>query len=151
VRPEIARALDEAETASRRSVIVLFRDLVMPVLGLRLRDPGAGLDHLVMAGGVLIQGMALRQILAEAASGEQAGPDDQAGPDEQARGPDAGAAAGDPALTSAQLLDTPLPGPGLDGQPAAWTLVALSYLGLVDMFVEPDPGYRGPGAAELAG
>ena len=145
VRPEIARALDEAETASRRSIIALFRELIMPVLGLRLRDPGAGLDHLVMAGGVLIQGMALRQILAEAASGEQAGPDEQAG------GPDAAAGTGDAAPTSAQLLDCPLPGPGLDGQPATWTLVALSYLGLIDTFLEPDPDYRSPGSAELTG
>jgi hypothetical protein len=33
-------------------------------------------------------------------------------------------------------------------EPAEWSLVALSYLGLIDTFLEPDPGYAGrpPGA-----
>lgn len=159
IRPDIARALDDAEAASRRSIVTLFRNLILPVLGLRLRDPGATLDHLVMAGGVLIQGLALREILAEAVRGDQARTPESAGPEPAreadsapgAAGPESpapGAAAPESATmpTTVQLLDRPVPGPGLDGQPAEWSLVALAYLGLIDTFLEPDPDYRSPAA-----
>ncbi|HEU5416602.1 MAG TPA: hypothetical protein VFV41_02840 [Streptosporangiaceae bacterium] len=135
IRPEIARALDDAEAASRRSIVTLFRDVIVPALGLRLRDPGATLDHMVMAGGVLIQGLALREILARSVGGDEAGE------------PAAGTPASGTSPTTAQLLDQPVPGPGLDGEPAPWSLVALTYLGLIDTFLEPDPDYRSPGGS----
>jgi hypothetical protein len=43
------------------------------------------------------------------------------------------------------LLNAPLPGPGLDGKPAEWTLAAFAYLGVVDAFIELDPDFVPPG------
>ncbi|HEY5356511.1 MAG TPA: hypothetical protein VIJ82_02250, partial [Streptosporangiaceae bacterium] len=123
------QALDDAEAASRRSIVALFRDLVMPTLGLRLRDPGATLDHLAVAGSALAQGLALRHVLVDALAKDGA----DGAPEPGADG-DGG---------SARLLDCPVPGPGLAGRPAEWSLAALSYLGLIDTFLEPDPGYDG--------
>ena len=42
------------------------------------------------------------------------------------------------------LLNAPLPGPGLNGETADWTLVGYAYLGLVDGFVELDPDFTPP-------
>jgi len=42
------------------------------------------------------------------------------------------------------LLNAPLPGPGLDGKPAEWTLAALAFLGVVDAFIELDPDFTPP-------
>ena len=42
------------------------------------------------------------------------------------------------------LLNAPLPGPGLNGETADWTLVSYAYLGLVDGFVELDPDFTPP-------
>ena len=91
------------------------------VLGLRLRDPAATWEHLQMAGGLLVQSMALRNVQVQAASAGET-------PSAEAAHVDA-------------LLNAPLPGPGLHGQPAEWTLVAFSYLGIVDAFVELDPEF----------
>jgi AcrR family transcriptional regulator len=149
IRPDIARALDDAEAASRRSIVTLFRNLILPTLGLRLRDPGATLDHLVMAGGVLIQGLALREILAEAVSGDQAGapePPAAESPVAESRAAESAGPATEAGPTTVRLLDRPVPGPGLDGQPAEWSLVALAYLGLIDTFLEPDPDCGSPAA-----
>jgi AcrR family transcriptional regulator len=147
VRPEIARALDDAEAVSRRSIVGLFRDVVLPVLGLRLRNPAATLDHMAVAGSVLIQGLALRQILAAAVSSAPASGRQPGAPARDGRAPQqaaAGPRGADDAegWSSAGLLDSPVPGPGLDGNPAPWSLVALTYLGLIDTFLEPDPDYR---------
>ena len=40
-----------------------------------------------------------------------------------------------------QVADSPILRPGLDGQPAKWTLAAVGYLGVVDSFLEPDPDF----------
>jgi len=45
------------------------------------------------------------------------------------------------------LLNTPVPGPGLDGKPAKWTLAAFAYLGVLDSFLELDPDFVPPGSA----
>jgi hypothetical protein len=42
------------------------------------------------------------------------------------------------------LLNDPIPGPGLHGQPAMWTLAAFAYLGVVDAFMELDPDFTMP-------
>ena len=132
-RARIAADLDEAETASRRAVVALFRD-IMPRLGLRLRDQARTLEHLVTAGSVLVQGMAMRQILSEIAARASGEPGEEE------------AGAGRPAEPGSEaLLTEPLPGPGLDGRPAEWSLAATAYLGLVDSFTEPDPDFRPEG------
>ncbi len=44
------------------------------------------------------------------------------------------------------LLNTLIPGPGLDGKPTGWTLAAFAYLGVLDAFLELDPDFTPPAA-----
>jgi len=119
-RQQIAAALEEAQLKSRQSMVALF-DYLMGEIGLRLRDPEAwSTEHLQLAGGLLMQSLALRNLQVRAADG-----------------------ASEAAAVDA-LLNAPLPGPGLDGQAAEWTLVSHAYLGLVDAFVELDPDFTPP-------
>jgi AcrR family transcriptional regulator len=95
------------------------------VLGLRLRAPGHyRFEHIAVAGAALLEGLALRQLLAEGLSspGEGHG--------------------GDPYLRD--IIDSPVPGRGVTGETADWSLAAVAFLGIVDAFVEPDPDYRPP-------
>src|ERR1700722_12886111 len=119
-RQQIAAALEEAQLRSRQSMVALF-DYLIGEIGLRLRDPeGGSPEHLQLAGGLLMQSLALRNLQVRAADG-----------------------ASEAAAVDA-LLNAPLPGPGLDGQAAEWTLVSHAYLGLVDAFVELDPDFTPP-------
>jgi AcrR family transcriptional regulator len=119
-RQQIAAALEEAQLQSRQSMIALF-DYLMAEIGLRLRAPGTwSTEHLQLAGGLLMQSLALRNLQVLAADGASE------------------AAAVD------TLLNAPLPGPGLNGETAEWTLVSHAYLGLVDAFVELDPDFTPP-------
>jgi hypothetical protein len=79
-----------------------------------------------------VQSMALRNVQVQAAADAPEGP--------------GMAAAADTAVVNG-LLNDPVPGPGLHGQPAEWTLAAFAYLGVVDGFMELDPDFtlpRGP-------
>lgn len=44
------------------------------------------------------------------------------------------------------LLNAPVPGPGLRGRRAEWTLAAQAYLGVLDVFPELDPDFTPPAA-----
>ena len=118
-RRQIAAALEEAQLRSRESLVALFAYL-MAEIGLRLRDPAWTADHLQITGGLLVQALALRNLQVQAADGAS-----------EASAVDA-------------LLNGPLPGPGLNGETAEWTLVSHAYLGLVDAFVELDPDFTPP-------
>jgi hypothetical protein len=118
-RKEIAAALEEAQLRSRESMVALFGFLIAE-LGMRLRNPVWTAEHLQLAGGLLVQSLALRNLQVQAADGAL-----------EAAAVDA-------------LLNAPLPGPGLNGQPAMWTLVSYAYLGLVEGFVELDPDFTPP-------
>ena len=122
-RQKIAAALEEAQRVSRESLVAVFGFLAGE-LGLRMRDPAATSEHMQLAGGLLVQSVALRNVQVRAAAG----------------GDDCGEAAKVDAL-----LNAPLPGPGLNGQPAEWTLAAFAYMGVVDAFVELDPDFTPPG------
>jgi hypothetical protein len=122
-RQKIAAALEEAQRVSRDSLVAVFGFLAGE-LGLRMRDPAATIEHMQLAGGLLVQSVALRNVQVRAAAG----------------GDDSGEAAKVDAL-----LNAPLPGPGLNGQPAEWTLAAFAYMGVVDAFVELDPDFTPPG------
>jgi AcrR family transcriptional regulator len=133
-RRRIAAALEDSQRRSRASLVSVLRHL-STVLGYRLRDPAFTLDHVQLAGGLLIQAMAQRNVQVQTAI---ARPDDAAetidpGEDDLA----------EPARV-AGLLNDPIPGPGLDGKPAQWTLAAFSYLGLMDLFMELDPDFTPP-------
>jgi len=120
-RRQIAAALEEAQLRSRESLVALFAYL-MAEIGLRLRDPAWTADHLQITGGLLVQALALRNLQVQAADGAfEAGAVDA-------------------------LLNAPVPGPGLNGQTAEWTLVSHAYAGLVDGFVELDPDFTPPAA-----
>ena len=121
-RQKIAAALEESQRVSRDSLVAVFWFLAQE-LGLRMRDPAATIEHMQLAGGLLVQSVALRNIQVRAA----------------ADGDDSGEAA----LVDT-LLNVPLPGPGLHGQPAEWTLAAFAYMGVVDAFIELDPDFTPP-------
>jgi hypothetical protein len=121
-RQKIAAALEESQRVSRDSLVAVFWFLAQE-LGLRMRDPAATIEHMQLAGGLLVQSVALRNVQVQAA----------------ADGDDSGEAA----LVDT-LLNAPLPGPGLHGQPAEWTLAALAYMGVVDAFIELDPDFIPP-------
>jgi AcrR family transcriptional regulator len=118
-RRQIAAALEEAQLRSRESMVALFGYL-MAQIGLRLRDPAWTADHLQLTGGLLVQSLALRNLQVQAADG-----------------------AFETAAVDA-LLNGPIPGPGLNGETAEWTLVGFAYMGLVDGFVELDPDFTPP-------
>jgi hypothetical protein len=122
-RQKIAAALEQAQRVSRESLIAVFGFLAGE-LGLRMRDPAATVEHMQLAGGLLVQSVALRNVQVRAA----AGADD----------------CGEAAKVDA-LLNAPLPGPGLNGQPAEWTLAAYAYMGVVDASIELDPDFSPPG------
>ena len=122
-RQKIAAALEESQRVSRDSLVAVFGFLAAE-LGLRMRDPAATIEHMQLAGGLLVQSVALRNVQVRAA----------------ADGDDSGEAA----LVDT-LLNAPLPGPGLHGQPAEWTLAAFAYMGVVDAFIELDPDFTPPG------
>ena len=130
-RQKIAASLEEAQRVSRESLMAVF-GAAAEVLGLRLRNQAATWEHLQLAGGLLVQSIALRNVQVQAASQAMSGADP---------------ASGEAAYVDT-LLNTPLPGPGLHGQPAEWSLAAFAYLGIVDAFVELDPDFtpEAPGA-----
>jgi len=127
-RKRIAAALEDAQKQSRESMVALLSYL-MGALGLRLRDPAYTLDHVQLVGGLLVQSLALRNVQVQAALGEggQAAP----GVPQEAKEVRA-------------LLNIPVPGPSLGGEPAEWTLAARAYLGVLDTFVELDPDFTPP-------
>jgi hypothetical protein len=129
-RNRIAAALEDSQRRSREWLVAVLGQL-MGVLGLRLRDPARTLDHVALAGGLLVQSMALRNVQVQAAVGAPDGP--------------GMASASDTAMVNS-LLNDPIPGPGLHGQAADWTLAAFAYLGVVDAFMELDPDFTAPGA-----
>jgi AcrR family transcriptional regulator len=118
-RRQIAAALEEAQLQSRESMVALF-EYLMAEIGLRPRDKAWSTEHLQLAGGLLMQSLALRNLQVRAADGA----------------PKAGAVDA--------LLNAAVPGPGLNGETAEWTLVSHAYLGLVDAFVELDPDFTPP-------
>jgi hypothetical protein len=126
-------ALEDSQRRSREWLVAVLGQL-MGVLGLRLRDPAHTLDHVALAGGLVVQSLALRNVQVQAAADAPEG---------------AGMArASDTAMVN-RLLNDPIPGPGLHGQPAEWTLAAFAYLGVVDAFMELDPDFTVPGGLPL--
>jgi AcrR family transcriptional regulator len=134
-RKRIAAALEDSQRRSRQLMVTVLAQLAA-LVGLRPRSPAYTLDHMALAGGLLVQCLALRNVQIQAATGAPEGP--------------GLASASDTALVDG-LLNDPLPGPGLDGEPAEWTLAAFAYLGVIDAFMELDPDFTAPGPAPAAG
>ena len=134
-RTRIAAALEDAQRQSRESMVALL-EYVAGVLGLRLRDPSYTLDHVQLAGGLLVQSVALRNVQVRAAIGIPGAGRLEAGAAD-------GSAPAEPVVVD-RLLNAPVPGPGLDGKQADWSLVALAYLGVLDSFMELDPDFTPP-------
>jgi len=153
-RRRIAAALEDSQRRSRESLVAVLRQITQ-VLGLRLRDPAYTLDHVQLAGGLLVQSLALRNVQVQAALGHPEGSQGEAAVGEAAEAGTAinGASLGGTGLITASdtgmvngLLNAPVPGPGLDGKPAEWTLAAFAYLGVLDSFLELDPDFAPPGS-----
>jgi hypothetical protein len=96
-----------------------YRELAQ-ALGLRVRA-GYRFEHLAVAGGTVIQGLMMRQVIARNAAGFPC----PAGKDES--------------WSLDALINDPLPGPGLDGGNADWSFAAAAYLGIFEHILEPDP------------
>jgi AcrR family transcriptional regulator len=124
-RKRIAAALEDSQRRSREMMVSVLVQLVK-VIGLRPRHPAYTLDHMALAGGLLVQCLALRNVQIQAAVGAPEGP--------------GLASASDTAMVDG-LLNLPIPGPGLDGQPGEWTMAAFAYLGVLDAFMELDPDF----------
>src|ERR1700761_7864325 len=108
----LVAALEDSQRISREMMVSVLLQLV-GVVGLRPRNPAYTFDHMALAGGLLVQCLALRNVQIQAAIGAPEGP--------------GLAQASDTAMVDG-LLNAPLPGPGLHGQPAEWTLAAFAYL-----------------------
>ena len=147
-RRRIAAALEDSQRRSRESLVAVLGQITQ-VLGLRLRDPAYTLDHVQLAGGLLVQSLALRNVQVQAALGQPEGAQGEAAVDgapiDGALGGADLNAASDTGMVNG-LLNTPVPGPGLDGKPAEWTLAAFAYLGVLDSFLELDPDFAPPGS-----
>jgi AcrR family transcriptional regulator len=142
-RRRIAAALEDTQRRSRASLVTVLSHL-STMLGYRLRDPAFSLDHVQLAGGLLVQAMAQRNVQVQAALARPADAPGTADPDGATGAADPGEDdLAEPARV-AGLLNDPIPGPGLGGQPARWSLAAFSYLGLVDVFMELDPDWVPP-------
>jgi AcrR family transcriptional regulator len=127
-RWRIAAALEDSQRRSRESIVAVLEHLSV-ALGARLRDPSYTLDHVQISGGLLVQMLALRNVQVQVALSRQ----DAADVD-----------LSEPAYVN-ELINQAIPGPGLNGKPGKWTLVALAYLGIVDTFLELDPDWVPPG------
>jgi AcrR family transcriptional regulator len=122
-RGKIAAAIEEVEVRSRKAITEMLR-YSMETFGLKMRSETLTVEQMQTAGAALIQGLAMRHDVAEAASNHW---NSTHGPD--VHSPD-------------QIIDTLILRPGLDGKPAEWTLAAVAYLGIVESFVEFDPNFR---------
>ena len=122
-RKQIAAALEEAQLRSRESMVALFGYL-MAEIGLRLRDPAWTTPSTCSSRAAC---WCSRWRCATSRSRRPTARSRPAG-----RGDRAGAA------------QRAVPGPGLNGETAEWTLVGYAYLGLVDGFVELDPDFTPP-------
>jgi AcrR family transcriptional regulator len=140
-RKQIAAALEDSQRRSRESMVAMFSYL-SDALGFRMRDPAWSASHMQLAGGLLVQSMALRNLQVQAALGTDTAGTDPPGND-TAGNDTAGNDTADAKLVDT-LLNSPLPGPGLNGSPAMWTLTAFAYLGIVEAFIELDPDFVPP-------
>jgi AcrR family transcriptional regulator len=170
-RRKIAAALEAAQSRSREVMVTIF-GILTTELGLRPRDPALTVEHLQLAGGLFIQSLALRNVQVQTALGEQDadafgdpvtdggsvtdGASVTDGDSVTDGGPvadvssvtDGGPAPGLDAIRHVdRLLNATVPGPGLHGETAPWSLAALGYLGMVEAFVELDPDFVPPGSA----
>jgi len=139
-RRQIAVALEDAQRVSRESMVALLGYL-MERLGMRLRDPAYSLDHVQLAGGLLVQSLALRNVQVKTAIEDVPDPADGAS---VARAPVGSPAALAAAAQVNELLNEPVDGFGLNGKPAPWSLAGLAYLGVIRAFIEPDPDFVPP-------
>jgi AcrR family transcriptional regulator len=118
VRQRVQAELERTEINLLTRMSEFYRDITA-ALGLRPRRPEYTLQHIAAAGAALVEGFALRaRVVVEPRTQGQE-------------------------WTFADVIRGPLPGPGLDGQVVGWSSAAIAFLGLIDMFLEPDPDFTG--------
>jgi AcrR family transcriptional regulator len=124
IRATIETTLGETE---KRFVAVMadFYARMCRLLGLRLRSPSYRYEHLALAGASLVQGIALRQLVAQGSQSAQTGHHGRPGPE----------------LSLLEFIDSPLPGPALAAGASDWSFAAVALVGIMDVFTEPDPSY----------
>ena len=113
------------------------------MLGLRLRSPAYTLDHVQLAGGLLVQSLALRNVQVQAAQGTADGAGHRAGTDDLDPASDTGLVNG--------LLNAPVPGPGLDGAAGGVDPRRVRLPGRDRLLPRARPGLRPAGASTKPG
>lgn len=123
-RTKIASALEAFEKARVDSMVRFFQEITK-TLGLKLRE-GYRLEHISVTAGGMLQGLLLRNLIV--------------------RNTDSRAhhSTSQNRWSLDEVVNSPLPGPGLHGETAAWTPAAVAYLGIMDAFLEPDPDPEDP-------
>jgi AcrR family transcriptional regulator len=114
-RQVLTAQLERAEV-SFISLMTDFYAAMSDTLGFGLRDPAISFRHLAVAGSAVVEGLALRKVLvdANANNGQQMSAE----------------------WSLADLLDTPVPGPAIEGGVAEWTFAAWAFLGVFDAVTE---------------
>lgn len=123
-RPQLNAALQRTEVLLI-GLMSEFYAAMFDAVGLQLRNEGLTYGHLAVAGAAVVDGIALRNNLAAANSGHE-------NREELGRSLEA-------------LLENPVPGPGIDGGKADWTIAAWAYLGILDAATEPIPDWTPTG------
>ena len=118
-RTKIAEALEEFERQRVDSLVRFFEKLAV-ALGIRLR-PGFSLEHLAVATGSLMQGLLLRTLIVKHTKETAPRPSTATN------------------WSLDQIINAPIPGPGLADEASDWSLVAIAYLGILETMTEHDP------------
>jgi AcrR family transcriptional regulator len=121
-RLRIAAALLESQMNLIDKFAELYRQMLIAT-GTRLRDEAYTVRHMAVAGAAIVEGLALRQILAMAVYGAKRPPSI---PDHN--------------WSLASLVNDELPGPSVEGGMSdGWSLPAVAFMGIVDAFSEAIP------------
>lgn len=121
-RVRIAAALLESQMNLIDKFAELYRQM-LTATGTRMRNEAYTVRHIAVAGAAIVEGLALRQILAMAVDGANQPP---SMPDHN--------------WSLASLINDYLPGPSADGGTSDdWSLPALAFMGIIDAFGEAIP------------
>lgn len=115
-RQELTAVLKQTEI-TLVGIMAEFYEAIFDGVGLQLRDEALTYGHLAIAGASVVEGIALRAMMIQATD------------DSESNGLLEG------------LINTPVPGPGIDGNQTDWTIAGWAYLAILEAAVVPTPGW----------
>lgn len=119
-RQQLAAELERAERQFVDTMADFYGEMTK-ILGIRPR-PGVTLRHIAAAGAAVVEGLAMRRNILHANKDNP----------RRVHG----------TWSLAEVVETPLSGPGVDGQEAPWQLAATAFMGILDALTEPDPSWK---------